>query len=261
LALKPRYRKPGWSIPSRSAPCGTGVPGAARLECQAYLISYLLSRCDRDLIDTPKQYSQANYVEQTPARTGLDPRSTTWFATIVGAHQGVGRFRLPRSEPEAANCDLEDRHPSRNVTQPMFQVSEQRGEVCPSPNYGFANGPLPFPPIKISHTLIRMRRSLCALAFVLSLSGAVSGCAAYNTYEKCGFRGCPGDAKITSDVLAKFSQRLDLEPNAISVQTLDHVVYLYGLVSSSLEISTAESIARKVPGVTGVVNSVAAETR
>jgi hyperosmotically inducible periplasmic protein len=119
----------------------------------------------------------------------------------------------------------------------------------------------PFPQIKISHTLIYMRRSLCALAFVLILTGAVSGCAGHNTYEKCGFYGCPGDAKITADVLAKFSQRRDLEPNAITVQTLDHVVYLYGLVSSSLEIGTAEAIARKVPGVTGVVNSVAAETR
>jgi osmotically-inducible protein OsmY len=99
------------------------------------------------------------------------------------------------------------------------------------------------------------------LAFVLILTGVLSGCAAYNTHAKCGFYGCPGDAKITANVLAKFSQRLDLEPNAITVQTLDHVVYLYGLVSSSLEISTAESIARKVPGVTGVVSSVAAETR
>jgi hypothetical protein len=130
-----------------------------------------------------------------------------------------------------------------------------------SHNAGLCACCFPFPSIIISHTLIRMRRSPCALAFILVLSGAVSGCAAYNTHEKCGFRGCPGDAKITADVLAKFSQRLDLEPNVISVQTLDHVVYLYGLVSSSLEISTAESIARMVPGVTGVVNSVAADTR
>jgi osmotically-inducible protein OsmY len=54
---------------------------------------------------------------------------------------------------------------------------------------------------------------------------------------------------------------LELEPNAITVQTLDRVVYLYGVVSSSLEIGTAESIARKVPNVKGVVNSVVAQTR
>lgn len=45
------------------------------------------------------------------------------------------------------------------------------------------------------------------------------------------------------------------------MQTLDHVVYLNGLVSSSLEIATAESIARQVPGVKEVVNSVVAMTR
>jgi len=106
-----------------------------------------------------------------------------------------------------------------------------------------------------------MCRSLCALAFVLILTGALSGCALYNTYEKCGFYGCPGDAKITADIRVQFRQRLDLEPNAITVQTLDHVVYLYGVVSSSLEIDTAESITRKVPGVTGVVNSMVAQTR
>jgi osmotically-inducible protein OsmY len=106
-----------------------------------------------------------------------------------------------------------------------------------------------------------MCRSICALAFVLILTGALSGCAVYNTYEKCGFYGCPGDAKITADIRAQFRQRLDLEPNAITVQTLDHVAYLYGMVSSSLEIGTAESIARKVPGVTGVVNSMVAQTR
>jgi osmotically-inducible protein OsmY len=39
------------------------------------------------------------------------------------------------------------------------------------------------------------------------------------------------------------------------------MAYLYGVVSSSLEIDTAESIARKVPGVQGVVNSVVAQTR
>jgi len=93
------------------------------------------------------------------------------------------------------------------------------------------------------------------------LTCALSGCAVYNTYEKCGFYGCPGDAKITADIRAQFRQRLDLEPNAITVQTLDRTAYLYGVVSSSLEIATAESIVLKVPGVKGVVNSVVAQTR
>ena len=102
-----------------------------------------------------------------------------------------------------------------------------------------------------------MRTSLCALALAVILSGSLCGCAVYDTYEKCGFHGCPGDAKITAEVRARFRERPDLEENAISVQTLDHVVYLSGVVSSGLEINNAESIASGVPGVTQVINSMA----
>jgi osmotically-inducible protein OsmY len=100
-------------------------------------------------------------------------------------------------------------------------------------------------------------RALCASAFLLVLTGDLCGCAAYDTYEKCGLHGCPGDAKITAEVRARFRERGDLENNAISVQTLDHVVYLSGVVSSGVEINDAESIASSVPGVTQVVNSMA----
>jgi osmotically-inducible protein OsmY len=85
---------------------------------------------------------------------------------------------------------------------------------------------------------------------------SLSGCALYDTYEKCGFRGCPADAKITADVVSQFRRCSSLEPNVITVQTLDHVVYLYGIVASGLEIGTAESIALQVPGVARVVNSI-----
>lgn len=54
----------------------------------------------------------------------------------------------------------------------------------------------------------------------------------------------------------QFSRCSFLEPNKITVQTLDHVVYLNGAVVSGLEISTAESIALQVPGVRRVMNSV-----
>jgi len=52
-----------------------------------------------------------------------------------------------------------------------------------------------------------------------------------------------------------------LEPNVIRVQTMDHVVYLNGAVTSGLEIGTAESIARQVPGVAEVVNSITLNER
>jgi osmotically-inducible protein OsmY len=95
----------------------------------------------------------------------------------------------------------------------------------------------------------------------LFLAAALSGCTLYNTYEKCGFRGCPGDAKITADVVLQLDRCPFIEPNAISVQTLDRVVYLNGIVRSSLEISAADSIAGQVPGVDRVVDSTVAFTR
>ena len=104
-------------------------------------------------------------------------------------------------------------------------------------------------------------RTARVLGLGLFFAGVLCGCGVFSTYTQCGLHGCPGDQQITAQIQAQFRERSDLEPNAITVQTLDHVVYLYGLVSSSLEIATAESIARQVPGVKGVVSSVVAMTR
>lgn len=108
-----------------------------------------------------------------------------------------------------------------------------------------------------SHIHISTRRVLCASVLVLALAGALPGCAVYHTYEKCGWHGCAGDAQITAEIQSQINQRSDLESTAITVQTLDHIVYLYGVVSSGLEISDTESIARSVPGVRQVINSMA----
>ena len=105
--------------------------------------------------------------------------------------------------------------------------------------------------------MFQTHSSLRVLAFGLSLTIALSACALYNTPERCGDHGCTDDATITAHVQSQFKQHPDLEPNAISVQTVDHVVYLHGLVSSSLEADTADSIARQVPGVTRVESSIA----
>jgi osmotically-inducible protein OsmY len=91
-------------------------------------------------------------------------------------------------------------------------------------------------------------------AVTVVLISALAGCA---TYRKCGFAGCPGDAKITHSVQTLMSKYPALQaPNLIRVQTTDHVVYLYGEVNTELERSTAESVARAVPGVTRVVDSI-----
>jgi osmotically-inducible protein OsmY len=97
-----------------------------------------------------------------------------------------------------------------------------------------------------------LKRQYAAALFIL---GALSGCAAY---RKCGFDGCPGDAKITADVWALLDQHPALEaPNLIYVHTLDHVVYLDGLVDTPFQSEMAESVAREASGVTRVVNLIA----
>jgi osmotically-inducible protein OsmY len=93
------------------------------------------------------------------------------------------------------------------------------------------------------------------LAFILI--SALSGCA---TYKKCGFKGCAGDQAISAAVEATLRDYPALEaPNVIHVQTIDHVVYLYGQVNTDLQRLTAQDAALSVPGVSRVVNSIALE--
>jgi osmotically-inducible protein OsmY len=98
----------------------------------------------------------------------------------------------------------------------------------------------------------RTQHSIFSLAVLLAVD--LSGCAAY---RKCGFEGCPGDANITAGVTALFRQHPILEPpNLLTVQTFDHVVYLYGLVDTDYEREIAELVALQAPGVARVVNSI-----
>jgi osmotically-inducible protein OsmY len=89
------------------------------------------------------------------------------------------------------------------------------------------------------------------------LIGTLSGCA---TYHKCGFGECAGDSKITAAVNASIRNYPSLEaPNVVRVQTIDHVVYLYGQVDTDLQRLMAQDVALAVPGVTRVVNSIGLE--
>jgi len=94
-----------------------------------------------------------------------------------------------------------------------------------------------------------------ALALIVAalLTGILPGCA---TFRKCGFSGCAGDADITAQVKALLVQHSLQPPNLIQVQTLDHVVYLSGLVNSDTERLTAQSAALEAPGVSKVINSI-----
>ena len=90
---------------------------------------------------------------------------------------------------------------------------------------------------------------LCTCA--LSLQGCVSS-------SQCTSEECKNDAKITADVQAKLKEHRELGgPNTVYVQTREGVVYLTGQVATDLQRQTAEDVARKVPGVTRVVNSIA----
>jgi len=103
-------------------------------------------------------------------------------------------------------------------------------------------------------TLMSSHAQLSAITFAVILTSALPGCAAY---MKCGFAGCPGDAEIAAEVRALFKQHPALEPpNLLTVQTLDHVVYLYGVVDTDLERDMAEAVALQAHGVAKVVNSI-----
>jgi len=98
-------------------------------------------------------------------------------------------------------------------------------------------------------------RKLSGLSCACILAGALAGCA---TYAKCGIKGCAGDAKVTANVHALLDRHPELgPPNAIDVQTLDHVVYLDGFVNTGFERRIAESLAQEVPGAARVVDLIA----
>jgi osmotically-inducible protein OsmY len=90
--------------------------------------------------------------------------------------------------------------------------------------------------------------------FALVVASTLPGGAAFAKSES---NSRNDDAIITQNVRTELAEHPGVEPNAISVQTRDHVVYLYGLVSSSLQSDTAAAIAHDQPGVIRVVNSIA----
>ena len=107
-----------------------------------------------------------------------------------------------------------------------------------------------------------MRRCprLTFLAFLIILTNLLCGCAVYGVYHKCGYHGCPGDAKITAEVHALLNQHPELgPPNQVYVQTLDRVVYLSGEVATELQRDTADSLARQAAGARRVNDIIGVE--
>jgi len=94
----------------------------------------------------------------------------------------------------------------------------------------------------------------------LLLTGALSACAEYPPYEKCGKGGCADDANITANVQGLFARHPELQgPDQLYVNTTDHVVYLSGTVETGLHRDIAASVVREVNGVSSVVNNIAVD--
>lgn len=105
---------------------------------------------------------------------------------------------------------------------------------------------------------MRQFKPLWAAALACLLANSLGGCALYRVYEKCGLKGCPGDAQITAQVQGLLQQHPVLAaPNQVYVQTLDRVVYLSGQVATDLQRDTAETAARQATGARRVVDSIA----
>jgi osmotically-inducible protein OsmY len=84
------------------------------------------------------------------------------------------------------------------------------------------------------------------------LAAVLAGC---ESFGKCGPGECSADAKISAEVRTLLAQSPSLAaPNQISVQTIQGVVYLRGLVSTPYQIEEAGGIAEQAAGVTQVQN-------
>ena len=85
------------------------------------------------------------------------------------------------------------------------------------------------------------------------LAAVLSGCADF----KCAPEYCASDAQITDEVRAVFAQHTEFgAPGQFRVQTINGVVYLYGQSNSELERRSAGELAKGVPNVKKVVNSI-----
>ncbi len=88
----------------------------------------------------------------------------------------------------------------------------------------------------------------------LLLAMGLAGCA---DLRPCAAPACADDRRITADIQQRMKQYPAIEaPNIVRVNTINHVVYLYGQVENEVQRSLVEEIAKTEPGVARVVNSV-----
>ena len=98
----------------------------------------------------------------------------------------------------------------------------------------------------------RTRLHLAAIA-LLSLP-LLAGCA--HDAQQCAAAECTDDAKITAAINAQLYANKAIPTWDVTVQTIKHTVYLYGVVDTNVQRAFIESTARETPGVQRVVNSI-----
>lgn len=96
-------------------------------------------------------------------------------------------------------------------------------------------------------------RTFVAAAIVASTL-VMGGCASNREQSTMG--QMVDDAKITTQIKARFAESPVVSALAIKVDTNNGNVNLSGFAKSSEEKNTAESIARKVPNVRSVKNDI-----
>jgi osmotically-inducible protein OsmY len=98
------------------------------------------------------------------------------------------------------------------------------------------------------------RNTLAAIAASIVLLVA-SGCAVTRGQEPVG--AYVDDAAITTAVKGRYIDNKDVDASSIRVETLNGTVMLSGFAKSSMEKTTAETLAWKVNGVKAVKNELA----
>ena len=102
--------------------------------------------------------------------------------------------------------------------------------------------------------MIAMSKPLATL--VAALLTQLAACSTFDAYHKCGFGGCPGDKETTAQVEAALREAPGISYWTVDVQTLDHVVYLHGIVDTNPERARIEEVAMQASGGDKVVNSI-----
>jgi len=98
------------------------------------------------------------------------------------------------------------------------------------------------------------RNTLATIAASIVLLVA-SGCAVTRGQESVG--AYVDDAAITTAVKGRYIDNKDVDASSIRVETLNGTVMLSGFAKSSMEKTTAETLAWKVNGVKAVKNELA----